>query len=122
MRISTLSPAVQSAAGSSLFYTFLSIESDVDLEETVRKYALQNAVQFSGKATMGSVLGKVMAENPDLRQKAKDVSAIAKDVIAAVNRLTPEQQKSASRNRTRAPREEGAGQGDRPSGPEEREG
>jgi glutamyl-tRNA synthetase len=95
MRISTLSPAVQSTAGSSLFYTFLSIESDVDLEETVRKYALQNAVQFNGKATMGSVLGKVMAENPDLRQKAKDVSAVAKDVIAAVNRLTPEQQRSA---------------------------
>jgi len=95
MRISTLSPAVQSTAGSSLFYTFLSIESDVDLEETVRKYALQNAVQYGGKATMGSVLGKVMAENPDLRQKAKDVSSVAKDVIAAVNRLTPEQQRSA---------------------------
>jgi glutamyl-tRNA synthetase len=67
----------------------------VDLEETVRKYALQNAVQFGGKATMGSVLGKVMAENPDLRQKAKEVSSVAKDIIAAVNRLTPEQQKSA---------------------------
>ncbi len=67
----------------------------MDLEETVRKYALQNAVQFGGKATMGSVLGKVMAENPDLRQKAKEVSSVAKDVIAAVNRLTPEQQRSA---------------------------
>ncbi|MCU0860511.1 MAG: glutamate--tRNA ligase, partial [Thermoplasmata archaeon] len=67
----------------------------MDLEETVRKYALQNAVQFGGKATMGSVLGKVMAENPDLRQKAKEVSSVAKDIIAAVNRLTPEQQKSA---------------------------
>lgn len=77
------------------FYTYPPIESLVDIEHIIRKYALQNAVQFSGKATVGSVLGKVMAENPDLRPKAKEVTAIAKTIIDEVNKMAPEQQKKA---------------------------
>ena len=57
----------------------------MDIEAVVRKYALQNAVMYGGKATLGAVLGKVMAENPELRPKAKDVSSIARAVIEEVN-------------------------------------
>jgi glutamyl-tRNA synthetase len=64
----------------------------VDTETVIRKYALQNAVQFSGKATMGAVLGKVMAENPDLRKNAKETSAVAKKIIDDVNEMSPEEQ------------------------------
>ena len=67
----------------------------MDIEALVRKYALQNAVQYDGKATLGSVLGKVMAENPELRPKAKEVSSAAKGVIDEVNRMSPEAQKTA---------------------------
>ncbi len=67
----------------------------MDLEPLIRKYALQNAVQYDGKATLGSVLGKVMAENPELRPKAKEVSSAAKAVIAEVNGMSAEAQKSA---------------------------
>ena len=65
----------------------------VDLEAIVRKYALQNALQFEGKATLGSVMGKVMAENPELRQKAKEVTSVAKGVIEEVNALPPDRQR-----------------------------
>ncbi len=49
----------------------------MDLEAVIRKYSLQNAVQFSGKATVGAVLGKVMAENPELRARALTSFALA---------------------------------------------
>ena len=67
----------------------------MDIDKLVRKYALQNAVQFEGKATVGSVLGKVMAENPDLRPRAKEISAIARPIIDEINKMPPEDQKAA---------------------------
>lgn len=77
------------------FYTYAPIESTVDLEEAIRKYALQNAAQFQGKATLGSVLGKVMAEDPALRARAKEISALARSVIDEVNAMAPEAQRKA---------------------------
>ncbi|UCE45232.1 MAG: glutamate--tRNA ligase [Methanobacteriota archaeon] len=67
----------------------------MNVDAIVRKYALQNAVFFSGKATVGAVLGKVMAENPVLRQRAKEVSTIAARVVAEVNAMPLEAQMSA---------------------------
>ena len=67
----------------------------MDIESIVRKYALQNAVFYAGRATMGAVLGKVMAENPELRPKAKEVSSLAKGVVDEVNGLSPEAQRTA---------------------------
>ena len=67
----------------------------MDLEALIRKYALQNAVLYDGKATLGSVLGKVMAENPELRPKAKEVSATAKGVVAEVNGMSTDAQRAA---------------------------
>jgi len=67
----------------------------VDIQLVIRKYALQNAVQFEGKATVGSVLGKVMAENPELRPKAKEVTVLAKKVVDDINHMSPEDQRKA---------------------------
>jgi len=67
----------------------------VDLEQVIRKYALQNALQFEGKATMGAVLGKVMAENAELRPKAKEVSGFAKSIITEVNKMSAKDQRKA---------------------------
>ncbi len=65
------------------------------VELVIRKYALQNAVQFGGKATVGSVLGKVMAENPELRSRARDVTALAGRMVAEINSMQPEDQRKA---------------------------
>ena len=67
----------------------------MELESSIRKYALQNAFMFSGKANLGAVIGKVMAENPEMRAKAKEVSAKAKSIVEEVNRMTPEAQRKA---------------------------
>ena len=64
----------------------------MDLEAIVRKYALQNAIIYEGKASMGAVLGKVMAENPDLKTQAKEVSLVAKTIISEVNALPLDEQ------------------------------
>ncbi len=66
----------------------------MELEQTVRKYALQNALYYEGKATVGAVLGKVMAEHPELRPKAKDISLLANRVVAEVNKLSLGDQKT----------------------------
>lgn len=67
----------------------------MDAEESIRKYALQNAVQFGGKATVGAVLGKVMAEDPGLRARAKEISALARSVVDEVNGMGPAAQRDA---------------------------
>ncbi|MGB2826324.1 MAG: glutamate--tRNA ligase family protein, partial [Thermoplasmata archaeon] len=66
----------------------------MDLQALVRKYALQNAVMYDGRANLGAVLGKVMAENPDLRSRAKDITSLAKEVISEVNAMSPDSQRS----------------------------
>ena len=67
----------------------------MDLEQVIRKYALQNAIQFEGKATMGAVLGKVMAENAELRPKAKEISGLSKSIVDEVNKMSIEEQSTA---------------------------
>ncbi|HOE53498.1 MAG TPA: glutamate--tRNA ligase family protein, partial [Methanomassiliicoccales archaeon] len=59
--------------------------SDNDLEATVRKYALQNAVLYSGKANPKAVQGKVLAEAPELRSRVKEVLPLIASVVESVN-------------------------------------
>lgn len=65
----------------------------MELEHLVRKYALQNAVGYEGKASIGAVLGKVMAENPDLRSRAKEVSVIASKIVSEINGMPADEQR-----------------------------
>ena len=41
---------------------------DTDDVEAVRKYALQNAIEYGGEGQSGSVLGRVLAERADLHR------------------------------------------------------
>ena len=41
------------------------------MKDLILKYALQNAVRFKGKAHIGAVIGKVLAENPELKKNTK---------------------------------------------------
>ncbi len=61
--------------------------SDNDLEATVRKYALQNAVLYSGKANPKAVQGKVLAEAPELRSRVKEVLPLIASVVEKVNSM-----------------------------------
>jgi len=63
------------------------------LEELVRGYALLNAVEHGGKAAVGPVMGKIMAERPDLRPRAREVAALARRIVEEVNKLSPGEQR-----------------------------
>ncbi len=63
------------------------------LEELIKKFALQNAILHDGKAEEGSVIGKVIAEEPELKSKIKELIPLIKDIVLEVNRLTLEEQK-----------------------------
>jgi len=66
------------------------------MKELILKYVLQNAVKFKGKATIGAIIGKVLAENPDLKKDVKKLSKDIKKVVDEVNSLSLEKQKKRS--------------------------
>lgn len=66
--------------------------ASVSLDSLIRKYALQNAVLYGGKASVKAVVGKVIAEDPTLKLKAREVSSLTERIVAEVNALTPQDQ------------------------------
>lgn len=70
----------------------------MDIKELIKQYALKNAVDFNGKANPGAVIGKVLASDPKLKSKIKEISNLIKETIDEVNKLSPEQQKQELSN------------------------
>ncbi|MCG2825107.1 MAG: glutamate--tRNA ligase, partial [Thermoplasmatales archaeon] len=60
--------------------------------EGAKKYALQNAVLHNGKAEIGSVISKIVAEFPELKQKIKEIIPEIKKIVSDVNKLSLEEQ------------------------------
>jgi len=71
----------------------LNPKGDVELREFIRKLALLNAVRHDGKAQTGSVIGKLLAEKPELRSKAKEIARLVGGVVQEVNGLSLSEQK-----------------------------
>jgi len=65
-----------------------------EMIEIVRKYALQNAVLYGGKASSKAVMGKVMAEMPELRSKARELMPLVDAMVSEINSLPPAEQRS----------------------------
>ena len=65
------------------------------IEDTIRKFALQNAVFFKGTANPKAIVGKVLGECPELRSRSKEVMEIADTVVAEVNAMGLEAQTKA---------------------------
>ena len=65
------------------------------VRETIRKYALQNAVFFKSKANPKAVIGKVLGEVPELRSRSAEVREIVDEVVAEVNSMSPDAQVKA---------------------------
>ncbi|MFA4860483.1 glutamate--tRNA ligase [Methanoregula sp.] len=61
-----------------------------DPKELLFLCALQNAVKHGGVPQAGAVIGMVMGAHPELRSRAKEVSGLAKEAIADVAALSPE--------------------------------
>lgn len=67
--------------------------SNGSIEDTIRKYALQNAVLYGGKANPKAVVGKVLAEHPEMRSKAREINSMTEDIVNRVNGIPGEDQR-----------------------------
>lgn len=64
------------------------------IPESARRYALLNAVQHTGKASARAVLGRLLAEDASLRPRAAEIAPMVDEIVAAVNRLSFEEQRA----------------------------
>ena len=66
-----------------------------NVESLIRKYALQNAVFFKGKANPKAIVGKILGECPEYRTKVQEITETINAIVADVNAMDPEAQKKA---------------------------
>jgi len=65
---------------------------DEDLKKSVRKYALDNARRYNGMPNMGSVIGKILSERPELKADLKTLSPEIKKICDEVRMMTVKEQ------------------------------
>ena len=58
--------------------------------KVIRKHAIKNALDF-GKADKKAVLGKVLAESPELREKVSEILPLVEKIVEEVNAASKEQ-------------------------------
>jgi glutamyl-tRNA synthetase len=63
------------------------------MKESIRKYALENAIKFNGKANPGAIIGKLIQEDPKVKQNMKEISQKVNEIIKEVNKISLEKQK-----------------------------
>lgn len=66
---------------------------DVEIADLIRKFALLNALKHEGKSQTGPVLGKVLAEKPELRTKVREITAFVNKIVEEINALPLDEQK-----------------------------
>jgi glutamyl-tRNA synthetase len=64
----------------------------MDIEETARKYALKNAVEYGGECNPGAVIGKLINETGE---EPEEVQQVAGKICGEVNQMSLEEQKEA---------------------------
>lgn len=62
-----------------------------DAHTIILKHALENAMRYNGKANIGAVIGKVLAENPEFKLDIKGLYQTATALIREVNSLSREE-------------------------------
>lgn len=63
------------------------------MDKEIEKFTLFNAVKFNGKANPGAVLGHLFAEDPELKNKAKELSQKVQEIVKKVNALSLQEQR-----------------------------
>ena len=63
---------------------------DSETVDTVRKYAMQNTVEYDGAGQSGSVLGRLLGERADLRPRAKELKSLVEKEVEAANQMAKE--------------------------------
>ena len=60
---------------------------DSETVATVRKYAMQNTVEYDGAGQAGSVLGRLLGERADLRPRARELKSLVEKEVEAANQM-----------------------------------
>jgi len=63
------------------------------MEKEIRKYALQNALKFNGKANPGAVIGQLFSKDPELKKKAGELTKKVQEIVNQVNKISVDEQK-----------------------------
>ncbi|MFH1228806.1 MAG: glutamate--tRNA ligase [Candidatus Aenigmatarchaeota archaeon] len=63
------------------------------MQDTIKKHALVNAVEFDGKASVQSVMGKVLGEKPDLKSDMAGLGRETARIVKEVNSWPLDKQK-----------------------------
>lgn len=70
----------------------------MNIEDKILKYALQNAVKFNGQANQGAIIGKLIADDPKIKPKLKELSKKINETVKKVNSLSLEEQTNQLNN------------------------
>jgi len=62
------------------------------MEIIIRKYALENAVKHNGKAQMGSVIGSIIQEKPEVKKNIEKIKEEVRKIVEEVNSTKKEKQ------------------------------
>lgn len=62
------------------------------IEQLIYKHALANAFPYGGKANDGAVLGKILADRPELKVEIENLRRDISKVVSEVNKLSPKEQ------------------------------
>lgn len=66
--------------------------SEESIEQTIRKFALQNAIFFKGTANPKAVVGKILGGFPEYRNKAAELTEMINGIVSDVNAMGLEAQ------------------------------
>jgi glutamyl-tRNA synthetase len=66
---------------------FMDWHCDEETSLLFRHYSLQNSLEYDGEGKVGSVIGRIMAERPDLRQHGDVISGMLTEEVKAANDL-----------------------------------
>jgi glutamyl-tRNA synthetase len=66
---------------------------DQEIENTIRRYACDNALKHEGKARPKAVLSKLLAERKDLRPRAKEIIPAVEKIVDEINALSDDKKR-----------------------------
>ena len=63
---------------------------NAELRKEIKRIAILNAINHEGRAQQGPVIGKLLAEKPELRSKVKEIADYVAEIVNEVNTFTLE--------------------------------
>jgi glutamyl-tRNA synthetase len=64
-----------------------------DVKDLILKHVLANALEYNGKAQPQAIIGKLIADNPDVRSELKEIMPEIKNIVKEVNSWSAAKQK-----------------------------